>query len=392
MLASVALLITTGLILNYIFEKLHLPGLLGMILGGMLLSQFGLISPKFMELAPELRFIALLIILIRAGLGIRVSELKKIGKPALKMSFLPCLVEAVFIAISAHYIFSFGWLESLMFGFILSAVSPAVVVPSMIELKEKGWGQDKEIPTLLLAAASLDNIIAIIIFTSLINYSKTPLNNGIDLVEISKIPISMISGVLIGIVLGYILIKFFRNLKFRETKMILFILAVGIFLHELEKYIPISSFIAIMTLAFIILEKEPLMSHGLSSKFSKVWVVAELLLFSMIGVSIGLDKIASAGFIGLGIIGIGIVGRTIGIWISLLGTDLRKREKLFCIISFIPKATVQAALGAVPLAMGINGGEIILAVAVLSIIITSPIGLILINKYHHKLLYKKRLS
>jgi NhaP-type Na+/H+ or K+/H+ antiporter len=386
MLASVALLIVVGLILNYLFEKLWLPGILGMILGGMLLSYFGLISPRFMELAPELRFIALFVILIRAGFGIRVSELKKIGKPAFRMSFLPCMLEAMFVAVSARYMFSFGWIESLMFGFILSPVSPAVIVPSMIELKEKGWGRDKGIPTMLLASASLDNIIAITIFTSLINYSKSSSTGGMNFFEISKIPLSIVFGILVGIILGYVLIRFFKNIKLRETKILLFIFAVGIFLNELEKYIPVSSFVAIMTLAFVILEKEPTLSHGLASKTSKVWIVAELFLFSLVGVSIGFDKIASAGLIGLGIIGIGIVGRMIGVWVSLLGTNLRKREKVFCVMSFIPKATVQAAVGAVPLAMGINGGGIILAVSVLSIVLTSPIGLLLINKYHYKLL------
>ena len=386
MLASVALLIVVGLILNYVFEKLFIPGIIGMILGGMLLSHFGLISPKFIELAPELRFIALFVILIRAGFGIRVSELKKIGKPALRMSFLPCMLEALFVAVSARYIFSFGWLESLMFGFILAAVSPAVVVPSMIELKEKGWGRDKEIPTLLLASASLDNIIAITIFTSLVNYAKSSSSGGISFLEISKIPLSIVLGIIVGIILGYVLIRFFKNIKLRETKIILFIFAVGIFLNELEKFIPVSSFVAIMTLAFVILEKEPATSHGLASKFSKVWVMAELFLFSLVGVSIGFDKIAAAGLIGFGIIGVGILGRMIGVWVSLLGTNLRKKEKLFCMMSFIPKATVQAAVGAVPLAMGINGGAIILAVSVLSIVLTSPIGLLLINKYHKKLL------
>ncbi|MEI6092537.1 MAG: cation:proton antiporter [bacterium] len=386
MLVSIALLIFVGLILNYVFEKLFLPGILGMILGGMILSYFNLISPKFLELAPELRFISLFVILIRAGFGIRLSELKNIGRPALIMSFLPCLLEAAFVAFSAKYLLGFGWLESLMFGFILSAVSPAVVIPSMIELKENGWGKDKGIPTLLLASASLDNIIAITIFTSLANYSRTSSSVGLNFLELSKIPLSIIFGVIVGIILAYVLIRFFKDIKLRETKMLLFILAIGIFLHETEKYIPVSSFVAIMTIAFVILEKAPLVSHGLASKFSKVWVIAELFLFSLVGVSIGFDRMVQAGLLGFGIIGVGILGRTIGVWASLIGTNLRKKEKLFCMMSFIPKATVQAAVGSVPLAMGINGGEIILAVSVLSIVLTSPIGLLLINKYHKKLL------
>ena len=164
--------------------------------------------------------------------------------------------------------------------------------------------------------------------------------------------------------------------------MLLFIFAIGIFLQELEKHIPVSGFVAIMTLAFVILEKEPHLSHGLASKFSKIWVIAELFLFSLVGVSIGFDKITQAGLLGLGVIGIGILGRTIGVWFSLLGTNLRKREKFFCMMSFIPKATVQAAVGSIPLAMGIKGGELILAVSVLSIVVTSPLGLFFIKKYH----------
>jgi NhaP-type Na+/H+ or K+/H+ antiporter len=385
MLASIALLIVTALLLNYLFEKIKLPGILGMMLAGVILSSSGLISPKFFDLAPELRFVALFVILIRAGFGIRSKELKKVGYPALKMSFLPFIIEAVFICFSARYFLGFTYIEASMLGVIISAVSPAVIVPSMIDLKEKGWGKDKEIPTLILASASLDNILAITIFASLAR-SYTKISNSISFVDMLSIPLSIILGALLGLILAYILIRFFKKIKMRDTKMALFIFASGVFAYELEKYIMISGFIAIMTLAYFILEKDNHLAEKLSSKFSKAWVIAEVFLFALIGAQIGLDSIGKTSLIGLGIVVIGLIGRSFGVIVSLIGSGLKKREKLFCIISFIPKATVQAALGAVPLAMGIDGGGVILSIAVLSIILTSPIGLVLINKFHSKLL------
>ncbi len=379
MLANLALVALTALILNYFFEKIKLPGIIGMMFGGMILFNFGFVSPTVMNIAPEIRFISLFVILMRAGLGIRLKELKKVGAPALRMSFIPCLIEAVVVSVLSKYFLGFGWIESLMLGFILSAVSPAIVVPSMIDLKQKGWGKDKEIPTLILASASLDNIIAITVLTSLITFQTNVQNSGF-LFELFRIPLSVLSGVLLGIISAYAITKFFNKVSMRDTKVVLFIFVIGIFMHELEKYIPVSSFVAIMTLAFIILETQNELSQRLALKFSKIWVLAEIFLFSLIGMSISFEDLKSAGLIGLGIILIGLFARMFGVWGSLLGTNLKAKEKLFCMISFIPKATVQAAFGSVPLALGLPGGKIILSISIISIIISSPLGALLIKR------------
>jgi len=379
MLDNLALVALTALILNYFFEKIKLPGIIGMMLGGMLLFNFGFVSSTVMNIGPEIRFISLFVILMRAGLGIRLKELKKVGAPALRMSFIPCLIEAAVVSVLSKYFLGFGWMESLMLGFILSAVSPAIVVPSMIDLKQKGWGKDKEIPTLILASASLDNIIAITVLTSLITFQTNVQNSGF-LFELFRIPLSILSGVLLGIISAYAITKFFNKVSMRDTKVVLFIFVIGIFMHELEKYIPVSSFVAIMTLAFIILETQNELSQRLALKFSKIWVLAEIFLFSLIGMSISFEDLKSAGLIGLGIILIGLFARMFGVWSSLIGTNLKAKEKLFCMISFVPKATVQAAFGSVPLALGLPGGTIILSISIISIIISSPLGALLIKR------------
>jgi len=396
MTTSIALIILLGLILNYIFEKMKLPGLLGMLLLGIVLGPYvlNLLDADLLVISADLRKIALIIILLRAGLGISKSNLSKVGKTAIKMSFIPGLLEGFSIAFLAIAFFDLTFIEGGILGFIVAAVSPAVVVPSMLSFIENKIGTKKNIPTLILASASIDDVVAITIFTTFLGlYSGSKVNIGIQLLNI---PISILLGIAIGFILGLLLVYLFKKLHIRDTKKVLIIIGIASLLTSLETMlsgiVPVASLLGVMTIGFVILEKREIVAKRLSIKFNKIWVFAELLLFVLIGSQVNIEVAFNSGLKGLLLILIGLSARSIGVFISLIGTDLNTKEKIFCAIAYIPKATVQAAIGAIPLSLGIPSGELILALAVLAIIITAPLGLIGIRYGGNHLLEKEHTS
>lgn len=390
MSTSLAIIILLGLLANILFIKMKLPGLLGMLLLGMILGPYVLdwISPDLLRVSADFRQIALIIILLRAGMGIGSDDLKKVGTPALKLSCIPGLFEGFTIAFLSTKVLGFSFIEGGILGFILAAVSPAVVVPAMLDFQEKRLGTNKGIPTLILAGASIDDVFAITIFTTFMGlYSGSHVNIG---VQILNIPISIIIGILLGTIIGFIMVKIFEKYHIRDTKKVLLILGSAIMLTALEKFfksrVEIAGLLGVMAIGFIILEKRPVVAKRLSHKFNKIWIFAEILLFVLVGAQVNISVALNAGLKGLLIIFIGLIGRSIGVFISLLGTNLNWKERLFCTIAYIPKATVQAAIGAVPLALGVKSGEIILAIAVLSILVTAPLGAIGIKATGKRLL------
>ncbi len=390
MAGSLAIIILLGLLVDKLFKKIGLPGLLGMLILGVVIGPYGidLLHQDMINISADLRSIALIIILLRAGLGINKSDLKKNGVVALKMSSIPAIIEGFFIAFAAVKFLNFSFIQGGMLGFIIAAVSPAVVVPSMLKLIEKGLGSKKGIPTLILAGASMDDVFAITIFSAFLGiYNGSDMNLGLQLLNI---PISIVLGIMLGVTIGFVLVKIFKRYHIEDTKKLLLILGLAILLTELENLlkpnIAIASLLGVMSIGFILIEKVPNIGKEISIKLNKVWVFAEILLFVLVGAEVNISVAFEAGKTGIIIILIGLLGRSMGVLISLIGTDFNWKERLFCIISYIPKATVQAAMGAVPLSMGVESGDTILAIAVLSIVITAPLGAIGIKYSAEKLL------
>lgn len=386
MALSLAVIMILGLFMNRLFEKFKLPGLLGMLLLGVVLGPYGLdwlfkdflMTEDVIRLSSDFRKIALIVILLRAGFGIKKETLEKVGIPALKLSCIPGVLEGFTVLGLAMYFLNLPFLEAGMLGFIIAAVSPAVVVPAMLGLVERGKGAAKGIPTMILAGASVDDVIAITIFSSFLGmYGGGKVNLGRQLLNI---PISIILGAVIGAIIGFVLVWFFKKYHLRDTKKVLIILSVAILFTALEEllatYVPLASLLGVMTIGFIILEYYPKVAKRLSVKLNKIWVFAEILLFVLVGAQVNVGVAFQTGLIGLVIIAGGLISRSIGVLLSLIGTELTMQERLFCVIAYTPKATVQAAIGAVPLAAGVVSGDVILAMAVLAIMVTAPVGAI----------------
>ena len=390
MALSMAFIVLAGLLLNYIFTKLKLPGFLGMIILGAAAGPYGfnILDKNLIEISGELRTIALIIILLRAGLGINRNELKKVGPLAVKFSCIPGLIEGFTIAFVSMKLLGFSFVEGGMLGFIIAAVSPAVVVPFMIFLSEKGIGMKKGISTIILAGASADDVFAITLFTVFLGlYGGSSVN---PVFQLLGIPLSIILGITVGIGAGLILVRIFRKFHIRDTKKVLIILSISIFLKGMENFlhdkVEIASLIGVMTVGVVILEKLPEAAERLSKKFNKIWVFAELLLFVLVGAQVNIHVALNAGLTGFLIILAGLAGRSTGVYISTIGSNLNIKERLFCILAYIPKATVQAAVGGIPLAAGVASGDLILAIAVLAIIITAPAGALAMSLSYKKLL------
>lgn len=390
MATSLGIIILLGLMANYIFEKIKLPGLMGMLILGVILGPYGLniLKPEIMNVSSDFRKIALIIILLRAGFGISRDDLNKVGKTAIKMSVVPGLFEGMLIAFLSTKLLGFTFIQGGILGFIIAAVSPAVVVPQMINFIENKVGTKKGIPTLILAGASMDDVVAITIFTTFLGfYSGTHVNIGI---KILSIPISIILGIISGIIIGFVMVTIFNKYHIRDTKKVLLIVGSAIMITAFEELlknkIEIAGLLGVMTIGFIVLEKMPLVGKRLAKKLNKIWVFAEILLFVLVGAEVNVSVALDAGLISVIIILIGLLARGIGVIVSVSGTDLNWKERIFCVIAYIPKATVQAAIGSIPLSLGVKGGEIILAIAVLSILITAPLGAIAIHYSAPKLL------
>lgn len=390
MTTSIAIILIFGLGANAIFKKIGMPGLLGMLLLGIVLGPYALnwLDGDLLRISGDLRKIALIIILLRAGLGISKSQLAKVGATAIKMSCIPGILEGLTIAVVSMWLFNFTFIEGGILGFTLAAVSPAVIVPLMLKYQDMGLGANKGIPTLILASASIDDVFAITIFTTFLGlYGGSKINVGLELLNI---PVSIILGILLGAIFGLLLVRLFRNFHIRDTKKVMIILGIAILItvieNSLKNKLEIAGLLGVMTIGFILLEKRPVVANRLSLKFDKLWVFAELILFVLVGSQVNIQVALEAGLKGLLIIFIGLVARSLGVLISTLGTNLNIKERIFCVIAYLPKATVQAAIGAIPLGLGLPSGEIILAIAVLSILVTAPLGSIAINSTAGKLL------
>jgi len=381
---SLALIILFALLFGRFFDRLKLPALLGMLLIGILLGPYGfdLISQDILNISSDLRMIALIVILIRAGLGIEKKTLKKVGVPAVKLSFIPGLMEGAAVIIAAIYLLNFGFVEAGILAFIIAAVSPAVVVPQMLALIEQQRGAKKGIPTLVLTGASVDDVVAITIFSAFLSiYGGQQIN---VLRQVLNVPIAILLGIILGTGIALFLIYIFKKYHIRDTKKALLLLSFGIMMNSLEHFlegiVPIATLLGIMVIGFVIQDRYSVLGKRLSSKFNKIWVFAELMLFVLIGAEVNIYLAFDSGLIGLIIIMIGLSARSMGVLISLTGTGLNLKEKGFCILAYTPKATVQAAIGAIPLAAGVASGELILALAVLSIVVTAPLGAAAIKK------------
>lgn len=390
MATSLAIMLILGLGVNVLFTKLKLPGLLGMLILGVIVGPYVLnwLDADTLRLSGDFRKIALIIILLRAGLGISRDDLNRVGTTAIKLSCIPGIVEGFTIALVSVKLLGFTFIEGGILGFIIAAVSPAVVVPQMLHYLDNGIGTNKGIPTLILAGSSIDDVFAITLFTTFLGlYSGTHVNIGI---QILSIPVSILLGIVLGLVMGLIMVRLFKSYHIRDTRKVLLILGVAILLtvieNALKNKLEIAGLLGVMTIGFIILEKKPEVARRLAGKFNKIWIFAEILLFVLVGAQVNISVALHAGLTGLAIIFIGLIGRSVGVVISTLGTNLNWKERMFCVISYVPKATVQAAIGAIPLGLGIPSGEVILAIAVLSILVTAPLGAIAIKASAKRLL------
>lgn len=386
-LLIVAILIG-GWFCGKLFTKIGLPSVLGMTLWGVGISFFykTAFPDVIWQIAPFLKSLALIVILLRAGLGINRITLKKVGLPAILLSFIPCLFEGFTLLFLFHSLVGFDYATAGVCAFLIAAVSPAVVVPSMLDLKERGYGKKNDIPTMVLAGASLDDVFAITIFTIFMGIAG---GNEINITKsLMQIPLSIFGGIFAGIILGFLLVYYFnRNQdKVRATEKTLLLLGTSILLVQVGDWMHVAALLGVMTTGFILLEKSENAAHELAYNLNKAWVFAEILLFVLIGMSVDISVAISGGLKGLLIISLGLIARSIGVLISVSFAPISWKEKLFCVFSYLPKATVQAAMGSVPLAAGIAGGEKILAFAVLSIIFTAPLGLLLIRNFGPKLL------
>ncbi|MDH5637794.1 MAG: cation:proton antiporter [Nitrospinota bacterium] len=396
MAESIALIVLLGLFSNYLLEKIRLPGLVGMLIIGVVFgpSFLDMMRPELLKVSADFRMVALIVILLRAGLELRRDTLNRVGKTALVMSVVPAVFEGVAIAALAPMFLGITWLEGAILGAILAAVSPAVVVPLMLKFMDEKRGTGKGIPTMILGASSVDDVFVIVIFTILLGMGA-----GQDMSiarKLLEIPESMLAGVALGALAGGILYLLFDRFHTRATKMTITVVAVAILLTWLEKslhgVLAVSALLGVMTIGFVLLEKAETRAHKISQKLAKVWIFAEILLFTLVGAQVEPQVAWDAGLAGAALIIIGLVARSIGVMVSLIGADMNIREKLFCVVAYTPKATVQAAIGAVPLEAGIAGGEVILAVAALSIVITAPLGAIGIRLAGEKWLEKEGLK
>jgi NhaP-type Na+/H+ or K+/H+ antiporter len=392
---SIAIIVLLGLLSDYLFNRIKLPGLLGMLLVGILCGPyvFNIIQPELLKISADLRMVALIVILLRAGLELRKDTLNRVGKTALIMSCLPAVFEGAIVTLLAPYLLGITYLEAAILGAILAAVSPAVVVPLMLKFIDQKRGVKKGIPTLILGASSVDDVFVIVVFSILLGmYTGSHPDIWVKLLEI---PESIILGILLGALSGYLLYRLFEKFRLRATKMTIVVVAVSVLLTWIEEglktRLALSALLGVMTIGFILIEKCEIRAHKISHKLTKIWIFAEILLFVLVGAQVNITVAWEAGLAGAALIIAALIGRSIGTYVSVMGTDLTFKERVFCVISYIPKATVQAAIGAVPLEAGVKSGDIMLAVAVLSILLTAPIGAIGIEKMGNKWLERETL-
>lgn len=395
MLLSIALILIVGMAMGWICKKVKLPSLLGMLGTGIVLGPYvlDLLDPSILGISAELRKIALIIILTRAGLGLDVSGLKKLGRPAILMCFLPATFELVGMLLLAPKVMGISVAEAAVMGAVLAAVSPAVVVPRMVRLMEEGYGTKQGIPQLILAGASVDDVYVIVLFSTFTGMLQGRQTSVLSFVNI---PVSIILGIGIGLLLGYVLAVFFAKVHIRDTSKVLLILSASFLLvaaeDALTTTITFSALIAIMFVGVGLQQKRENVAKRLAVKYGKLWVAAEVFLFVLVGATVNINYIGKVGVKALIVIFGALVFRMLGVFVCMLGTDTTKKERLFAMLAYTPKATVQAAIGGIPLAMGLPCGEAVLSVAVLAIVITAPLGAFAIDVSYKKLLNKQVLS
>ena len=391
MLTSIALILLLGLLLGWIFSKLKLPSLLGMIILGIILGPHALdlIDESILMISGDLRQIALVIILTRAGLSLDISDLKKVGRPAVLMCFVPACAEILGTVLFAPVLLKVSFLEAGIIGSVIAAVSPAVIVSRMIKMIDEGYGTNKSIPQLILAGASVDDVFVIVIFTALTTLAST---GTISAGSFAQIPISIALGILLGFAVGAVLVLFLQRYHMRDSVKIMIILSISFLLLEvqnrLEGTIPVSGLLAIMSMGIIIKQKYDVLASRLAIKYNKLWLAAEIFLFVLVGAVVDLKYVVSAGVASILLIVGALLFRMLGVAFSLIKTDLLKKERLFCMLAYTPKATVQAAIGAIPLSMGLDCGNTVLTVAVLAILITAPFGAVCVDNLYKRLLMK----
>ncbi len=389
MLLSVALILVVGTSMGWLCQKVKLPSLLGMLLTGILLGPYmlNLIDSSILNISAELRKIALIIILTRAGLGLDISGLKKIGRPAVLMCFVPASFELIGMILLTPCLLGMSLMEAAVMGAVLAAVSPAVVVPRMVKLMDAGYGTKKGIPQLILAGASVDDVYVIVLFTTFTGMMQ---GECVSVLSFVNIPVSIILGIIIGLSIGYVLAKYFEKVHIRDTSKVLIILSLSFLLVAAEDHlttaITFSALIAIMFLGVGLQRFREPVARRLSAKYSKLWVAAEVFLFVLVGATVNIEYLGKVGVPALLVIVGALLFRMLGVFFCLLGTDLKPKEKLFTMMAYTPKATVQAAIGGIPLAMGFACGETVLAVAVLAIVLTAPLGAFAIDLSYQKLL------
>ena len=398
MLSSLSLIFLVGLAMGAICQRLKLPRIIGMLVTGIILGPYvlDLLDPSILSISADLRKIALIIILIKAGLSLDISDLKKAGRSAILMSFIPATFEIIGYVIFAPVLLKINRVEAAVMGAVLAAVSPAVVVPRMVNLIEQKYGTQKAIPQMIMAGASCDDIFVIVLFTTFLSMIQ---GGQVNIINFINIPVSIILGILLGAVTGYAMYLFFetayaRKHYVRNSMKVIIVLGVSFLLVSIESWlegkISVSGLLAVVSMACVIkMKSTTLVSKRLSEKFGKLWLAAEVMLFVLVGAVVDIRYTLSAGIFAVFMIIIALIFRTVGVLICTVGTNLTWKERAFCVIAYLPKATVQAAIGSVPIAAGLPCGRLVLSVAVLAIIITAPLGAIGIDSTYKKILAKE---
>ena len=392
MLLSISLILILGMFMGWICRKMKLPALLGMLITGIILGPYGLnlLDGSILGISAELRKIALIIILTRAGLGLDLSGLKKIGRPAVLMCFVPASFELLGMILLAPKLMGLSVLESAVMGAVLAAVSPAVVVPRMVKLMDEGYGVKEGIPQLILAGASVDDVYVIVLFSTFVGMMQ---GEGASILKFVNIPVSIFFGIAIGLFLGVLLAYFFKKVHIRDTSKVLIILSISFLLvvieDKLTTAITFSSLIAVMFIGIGLQKKREAVAKRLSVKYGKLWVAAEVFLFVLVGATVNIEYLGKIGAKAFVVIIGALIFRMFGVFVCLLGTSLQRKERLFAMMAYTPKATVQAAIGGIPLALGLACGDTVLTVAVLAIVFTAPLGAFAIDLSYKKLLNKQ---
>ena len=392
MLLSISLILIVGATMAWLCRKIRLPSLLGMLVTGIILGPYvtNLLDNSILGISIELRKIALIVILTRAGLGLDLSGLKKIGRPAVLMCFIPASFELIGMILLAPKLMGLTMLEAAIMGAVLAAVSPAVVVPRMVKLMDEGYGVEEGIPQLILAGASVDDVYVIVLFSTFVGMMQ---GKGASIISFINIPVSIFLGIMIGILLGLLLAGFFKKIHIRDTSKVLIILSITFLLVVIEdKLTTVITFSALVTVMFIgigLQRKNKTVAERLSIKYGKLWVAAEIFLFVLVGATVNIGYIGKVGVKAIIVIVGALIFRMLGVFVCLLGTRIKGKEKLFAMVAYTPKATVQAAIGGIPLALGFSCGDTVLTVAVLAIVFTAPIGAFAIDLSYKKLLQRR---